>query len=133
MDHIREDLRQTRDDLNDTVFGAEQSAQRGASQAKEETKRWWNNKTEQADRDLSKAKAEIDKAVDDSKGWWSARTRDVESKVGHLEKDVRTGLNKAGDRLQEMDRNATESDADFWFRTEQNRQQQERRESGRAM
>ncbi|KAG0232603.1 hypothetical protein BGX31_005091 [Mortierella sp. GBA43] len=96
IDQVREDVLQTKDDiehgvekLKEAVFGAEQTAQ---------------------------------KAADEGKKWWSSKTEQVDSQ-----------MKKAGDKLSEMGREAEDSEAEFWLKTEQRRQQNERRESGRAM
>ncbi|KAF9930386.1 hypothetical protein BGZ65_005379, partial [Modicella reniformis] len=103
MDHVREDLRQTKEDiqhgveqLKETVFGAEETAHK----AKDEDKKWWASKT----------------------------------KTEHLDNPMNAGLSKAGEKLREMDdREARDSEAEFWIKTEQRHQRQQRRESGRAM
>ncbi|KAG0084575.1 hypothetical protein BGZ92_009757, partial [Podila epicladia] len=118
MDHIREDLRQTKDDvqhgvehLKDALFGAEKHAAEA----------------------VNEAKVRAEKTASEGRGWWSERTKEVERKIAEVDSDVRTGLNKAGDKLREMDRELSAEDDDFWLRNEQSRQQQQRRESGRAM
>jgi hypothetical protein len=122
IDHLREDIRQTKEGiqhgveaLKETVFGAEQPA------------------AEKADTQTAKAKDQAGKAVDEGKGWWNAKTKEAEKKLGTMQGDVNVGLNKAGEKLQEMGREAKDSEAEFWLKTEQRRQQNERRGSGRAM
>ncbi|KAI8602741.1 hypothetical protein EDD21DRAFT_442597 [Dissophora ornata] len=146
VDHIRDDLRQTKEDiqygmehLKDTVFGAEDAT----SKAKDEGKKWWNNKTEKLDNEMNKAQTNIDKAATESKSWWSSKSREAENKASRLESELRAGLNKAGDNMRDMDRDLGEDlkaraamdDDEYWFRAEQADQQhsQARRGSGRAM
>ncbi|KAF9326184.1 hypothetical protein BG006_010363 [Podila minutissima] len=118
MDHIREDVRQTKDDvqhgvehLKDALFGAEKHA---------------------ADA-VDEAKAKVEKTAAEGRGWLSERTKEVERKIAEVDSEARAGLSKAGDKLREMDRELSAEDDDFWLRNEQSRQQQQRRESGRAM
>ncbi|KAG0216367.1 hypothetical protein BGX33_000177 [Mortierella sp. NVP41] len=111
LEHIVEDIKQTKEDIQDglghlkeTVFGAETAA-------------------------AQDVKAKVEKTAKDTQGWWSKRPKDTERKLQGLESEFQSGLDKAGGKLREMGQEATESDAEFW----QKRQQQERRESGRAM
>ncbi|KAF9177371.1 hypothetical protein BGZ51_008855 [Haplosporangium sp. Z 767] len=115
-DHIRDDLRQTKEDiqqgvehLKETVYGTEQTANKAASEGK---------------------------------SWLNAKTRQAEEKASRLESELRTGLDKAGNKIRGMnvgldetlnpaDREAAD---DFWPHAEGDRQrQQQRRGSGRAM
>lgn len=146
-DHIRDDLRQTKNDLQnemghlkDAVFGAEQAADKAANQASanvqqaaEEGKRWWNAKS-------TTVSGEINKAATETKHWWSAKNHETEKTANRLDSELRAGLNKAGDKIREMDRGldetlnrmaGREASDDYWFHAEQNRQQS--RGSGRAM
>ncbi|KAF9353783.1 hypothetical protein BGX34_011385 [Mortierella sp. NVP85] len=123
IDHLKEDIRQTKEDiqhgvgvLKETVFGAEKAA------------------AEKVDTQTAKAKEQAGKAVNEGKGWWNAKTKEAEKKLDTMQGDVKVGLNKAGEKLHEMGREAKDSEAEFWLKTEQQRRQQnERRESGRAM
>ncbi|KAG0248325.1 hypothetical protein BG011_000191 [Mortierella polycephala] len=115
-DHIRDDLRQTKEDiqrgmeyLKETVYSAEQTA---------------------------------DKASSEGKSWLNTKTRQAEEKTSRLESELRTGLDKAGDKIRGMDGGldetlnpaGREAAEDFWFHAEEDRQrQQQRRGSGRAM
>ncbi|KAG0265769.1 hypothetical protein BG011_004123 [Mortierella polycephala] len=117
-DHIRDDLRQTKDDiqhgvehLKEAVMGAEHTVEEAAEMAAKKT-------------------------ANEGISWWSYKNKNAERKAQELDGELRTGLNKAGEKIREMDREAAESDADFWLRTEQQRRQNQqpgRRESGRAM
>ncbi|KFH71351.1 hypothetical protein MVEG_01651 [Podila verticillata NRRL 6337] len=133
MEHIAEDIRQTKDDiqggfghLKDTVLTAESKAAEAVNDA-------LYGADKHATEAVNEAKPKVEKAASEGDGWWSARTKDVERKLGEVDSEVRTGLHKAGDKLREMDRESSSSDDDFWFKNEQSRQQQQRRESGRAM
>ncbi|KAK3810845.1 MAG: hypothetical protein J3Q66DRAFT_443142 [Benniella sp.] len=122
IDHLREDIRQTKEGiqhgvevLKETVFGAEHPA------------------AEKADTQAAKAKEQAGKAVNEGKSWWNAKTKEAEKKLGTVQEELDLRVNKAGEKLHEMGREAKDSEAEFWLKTEQRRQQNERRESGRAM
>ncbi|KAG0217259.1 hypothetical protein BGX33_011018 [Mortierella sp. NVP41] len=114
MDHIRDDLRQTKDSLQsgveslkETIFGAEQA-------------------TNKATDDLQK---DVEQVKEEGRRWWSAKTHEAEKTAG---------LNKASDKVHEFDDNmgniaGREASDDYWFHAEQARQQQQSRGSGRAM
>ncbi|KAF9412432.1 hypothetical protein BGZ94_001041, partial [Podila epigama] len=117
MDHIVEDIRQTKDDiqhgvenLKDAVFGAEKETSAKVEEVKEEGRRWW-----------------------------SAKTHEAEKQASRLDSELRAGLDRAGSKLREMGNGIDEklagreaNDNDYWFQVEQNRQQQERR-GGRGL
>ncbi|KAF9119961.1 hypothetical protein BGX30_003479 [Mortierella sp. GBA39] len=126
MDHIRDDLQTTKenlqsgaDSLKETIFGAEQTADKAASEIQDGVKQ----------------------AKDEGRRWWSAKTHDAEKSANRLESELRVGLNKAGDKIREFDESLNNvaagreaaSDDDYWFHAEQARQQKSRRGSGRAM
>ncbi|KAF9192882.1 Transcriptional coactivator [Haplosporangium sp. Z 767] len=120
--HIRDDLRHTKDDiqhgvehLKEVVLGAEKAVEKAVIGAE-------HNVEEVAEKAAEKTAAE-------GISWWSYRNKsnkNAERKASELD----------GEKIREAGREAAESDADFWFRTEQQRRQnlqQERRESGRAI
>lgn len=124
MDHLRDDLQLTKesiqsgvDSLKETVFGAEQAANKATSDIQNGAKQ----------------------ATKEGQWWWSAKTHEAEKSANRMESELRTGLNKANDKIRELDdslNNATgreASDDDFWLHAEQARQQKSRRGSGRAM
>ncbi|KAG9065281.1 hypothetical protein KI688_002605 [Linnemannia hyalina] len=126
MDHIRDDLQTTKenlqsgiDSLKETIFGAEQTANKAASEIQDGVKQ----------------------AKDEGRRWWSAKTHETEKSANRLESELHAGLNKAGDKIQEFDESLNNvpadreaaSDDDYWFHAEQARQQKSRRGSGRAM
>ncbi|KAF9930110.1 hypothetical protein FBU30_000860 [Linnemannia zychae] len=103
-DHIREDLKQTKEDfehgvesLKDAVFGDDKKT-----------------------RDIKAEKAQ-DK--------WRASMEGAERRLHGLDDRAHSGLYKTSEKFREMGQEALDSDAEFW----QKRAQQERRESGRAM
>ncbi|KAF9941672.1 hypothetical protein BGZ67_004245 [Mortierella alpina] len=155
---------------------ATNAAQANAQQARDDSRKWWNSRAETLDQDQAQAKAsvnrpatvgrewwrersqkldqearhvqdKVDKAAAESKSWWESKTSEAESKARLMEGELRAGLNKAGDKVLEMERGLDESlnpasreaSDDYWFHVEQNRQQQQyqqqqqRRGSGRAM
>ncbi|KAF9543937.1 hypothetical protein EC957_000302 [Mortierella hygrophila] len=126
MDHIRDDLQTTKenlqsgvDSLKETIFGAEQTANKVASEIQDGVKQ----------------------AKDEGRQWWSDKTHEAEKSANRLESELRAGLNKAGDKIREFDESLNNvaagreaaSDDDYWFHAEQARQQKSRRGSGRAM
>lgn len=124
MDHIRDDFLSTKeniqsgvDSLKETVFGAEQAANKAAADIQDGVKQ----------------------ATDEGRRWWSAKTQEAEKSANRLESELRAGLNKASDKIHEFDDSLNSaagreaSDDDYWFHAEQARQQQSRRGSGRAM
>ncbi|KAF9949967.1 hypothetical protein BGZ70_001564 [Mortierella alpina] len=177
--HIRDDVRQTKEDIEHGMDhlrgafrgGAEQAtntAQANAQQAKDDSRKgwssrvetldqdraqakasmnkaavegkdWWHERSQKMDKEASKVQTKVEKAAAESKSWWDSKTRETENKP----RDLQAGLNKAGDKVREMERGLDESlnpasreasDNDYWFHVEQNRQQQQqRRGSGRAM
>lgn len=126
MDHLRDDFQSTKenlqsgvDSLKETIFGAEQAANKAASEIQDGVKQ----------------------AKEEGRRWWSAKTHEAEKSANRLESELRTGLNKAGDNIREFDENLSNvpagreasSDDDYWFHAEQARQQKSSRGSGRAM
>ncbi|KAG0297812.1 hypothetical protein BGZ96_004742 [Linnemannia gamsii] len=124
MDHLRDDFQSSKeslqsgvDSLKETVFEADQAANKATSDIQEGIKQ----------------------ATDEGQRWWSAKTHEAEKSANQLESELRAGLNKASDKIREVDNSLNNasgreaSDDDFWFHAEQARQQKSRRGSGRAM
>ncbi|KAG0352252.1 hypothetical protein BGZ54_002879, partial [Gamsiella multidivaricata] len=139
-DHVRGDLRQAKEDTQhgyERLKGATTGAEEAPVKATNDGKRWWSDKAEQLDQELDKTQAKVEKSAGNTKGWWNSKTNETEDKAKRMDKELRDGLNKAGDKSQEMNddtaRNADAADGDSWFRTEQARQHQHNRGPGRAM
>lgn len=126
MDHLRDDFQSTKenlqsgvDSLKATIFGAEQAANKSASEIQDGMKQ----------------------AKDEGRRWWSGKTHEAEKSATRLESELHAGLNKTGDKSREFDENLSNvaagreaaSDDDYWFHAEQARQQKSSRGSGRAM
>ncbi|KAF9326697.1 hypothetical protein BG006_009899 [Podila minutissima] len=121
MDHIAEDLRQTKDDiqtgmdsLKDAVFGTEKAANEAVN-------------------DMS-AKAE--EVKQEGRRWWSAKTHEAEKTASRVDAELKAGLDRAGSKIREMERGdeslgaaGREADDDsYWFHAEENRQQQQQQQ-----
>ncbi|KAG0297409.1 hypothetical protein BGZ96_006589 [Linnemannia gamsii] len=144
LEHIAEDIKQTKDDisvglhhLKDSVFSGIPKAGANTRESVKETRFTSSPSGQHGVEHLkdtvggvaeSVAK-EAKEAKKDAQGWWSYRTKDAERKIRGLESELQSGLNKTDEKLKEMGQEAAESDTEFW----QKRAQQERRESGRAM
>lgn len=131
LEHIVEDIKQTKDDISDGLHHLKDSVLGGIPKPSANTKESVKETrfTSSASPTANEAKSTVEKAAKDAQGWWSYRTKDAERKVRGLESELHSGLNKAGEKLKEMGQEAADTDAEFW----QKRAQQERRESGRAM
>lgn len=126
MDHITEDLRQTKNDiqsgvdnLRDVVFGAEKAANETAN-------------------DMS---AKVEEVQQEGRRWWSAKTHEAEKTASRLDAELKAGLDRAGSKIRGLERGIDESlgatgreadDDSYWYQGEENRQQQQRR-GGRGM
>ncbi|KAG0342612.1 hypothetical protein BG000_003219 [Podila horticola] len=126
MDHITEDLRQTKNDiqsgvdnLRDVVFGAEKAANETA-----------NNMS-----------AKVEEVQQEGRRWWSAKTHEAEKTASRLDAELKAGLDRAGSKIRGLERGIDESlgatgreadDDSYWYQGEANRQQQQRR-GGRGM
>jgi len=133
LELIAEDIRQTKDDLQDGLGNLKDAVLSAESKAAEAVKDALFGADKHATEAVNEVKSKAEKAASEGDGWWSARTKEVDRKISEVDSEMRTGLHKAGDKLREMDRESSSSDDDFWFKNEQSRQQQQRRESGRAM
>ncbi|KAF9142966.1 hypothetical protein BGX30_001714 [Mortierella sp. GBA39] len=133
LEHIVEDIKQTKDDISDGLHHLKDSVLSGipksSANTKESVKEPRFTSSASSSPAAKEAKSTVEKTAMDAQGWWSFRTKDAERKVRGLESELNSGLNKAGEKLKEMGQEAAESDAEFW----QKRAQEERRESGRAM
>ncbi|KAG9069437.1 hypothetical protein KI688_010339 [Linnemannia hyalina] len=133
LEHIVEDIKQTKDDISDGLHHLKDSVLSGipksSANTKESVKETRFTPSSSSSPSANEAKPTVEKAAMDAKGWWGHRTKDAERKVHGLESELHSGLNKTGEKLKEMGQEAAESDAEFW----QKKAQQERRESGRAM
>ncbi|CAO3565654.1 unnamed protein product [Mortierella alpina] len=139
----RDDSRKWWSSRVETLDQDRAQAKASMNKAAAEGKDWWHERSQKMDQEASKVQAKVDKAASDSKGWWDSKTRESESKARRTEGELRAGLNKAGDKVREMERGLDESlnpasreaSDDYWFHVEHNRQQQQqqRRGSGRAM
>lgn len=126
MDHIAEDLKQTRkdlqsgvDSLKNAVFGAEKAAN-------------------EASNDMS---GKVEEVKQEGRRWWSAKTHEAEKTASRLDAELKDGLDSAGSKVRELERGIDENlstdgreadDDEYWYRGEENQQQQQRR-GGRAM
>ncbi|KAF9944688.1 hypothetical protein BGZ72_002091, partial [Mortierella alpina] len=143
----REDSRKWWNSRVETLDQDRAQAKANLNKAAAEGKDWWHERSQKLDQEASKVQAKVDKAAAESKSWWDSKTREAENKARRMEGELRAGLNKAGDKVREMERGLDESlnpasreaADDYWFHVEQNRQQQQyqqqqqRRGSGRAM
>ncbi|KAG0346188.1 hypothetical protein BG004_002220 [Podila humilis] len=120
MDHIVDDLRQTKNDiqsgvdsLRNSVLGAEK-------------------KFNDTSKDLS---AQAEEAKQEGRRWWSAKTHEVEKGANRKETELRESLGHAGSKIRELGGTLDEAlgreadDDNYWFQSEQNQQQQQRRGS----
>ncbi|KAH7047648.1 hypothetical protein BKA57DRAFT_514054 [Linnemannia elongata] len=133
LEHIVEDIKQTKDDISDGLHHLKDSVLSGIPKSsvntKESVKETPFTYSSSSSPVAKEAKSNVEKTAKDAQGWWSYRTKDAERKARGLESELHSGLNKAGEKLKEMGQEAEETDTEFW----QKRAQQERRESGRAM
>lgn len=147
VQQARDDSRKRWNSRAETLDQDRAQAKASMNKAAAEGKDWWHERSQKLDQEASKVQAKVDKAAADSKSWWDSKSREAENKTRRMEGELRAGLNKAGDKVREMERGLDESlnpasreaSDDYWFHVEQNRQQQQyqqqqqRRGSGRAM
>ncbi|KAF9557023.1 hypothetical protein EC968_007862 [Mortierella alpina] len=146
-EQARDDSRKWWNSRAETLDQDRAQAKANVNRAATEGKEWWHERSQKLDQEANKVKVQVDKAAADSKSWWDSKTREAENKTRRMESELRAGLNKAGDKVREMERGldetlnpaSREASDDYWFHVEQNRQQQQyqqqqqRRGSGRAM